>query len=135
MPDFFSDSDFITRSHCGLWTPVLITYYIAANTVIAFAYFTIPIYIIIYARSRRLHATFPKSVLALFAAFIFSCGLGHIFDGIMPFVYPNYRFIAFHHSITAILSLSTVLLIPRIAVSRLLEHDDPRRRHPTSSSN
>jgi diguanylate cyclase (GGDEF)-like protein len=60
---------------CFLWNPWLTSLHALADAGIAVAYFSIPVLLYFY---RQHAATAARPVLLLFAAFILSCGVGHV---------------------------------------------------------
>ena len=106
----FDTSDFPRRWNCGTWTPFHGWVHIVSDIAIWGAYMSIPILIIFYVR-RRADVPFP-SVYLLFAAFILSCGTGHLIEAGI-FWWPAYRVSGASKAITAMVSWATVIaLIP-----------------------
>ena len=71
--------------HCQLYgKPLLVALHIAGDLATFIAYVTIPIAILIVMRRRDLKFT---RLAALFAAFIVSCGFGHLID-VITLYYP-----------------------------------------------
>jgi len=108
----FSVADFVTRNNCGRWTPTLIYTYCIAQTLIAAAYLLIPAMLYWNWRYSRLRFDRRQWQVACFAAFILSCGFGHLLDGPMMFLFPAYRLVTVWHFFTATLSLVTLFLMP-----------------------
>lgn len=59
---------------CFLWDPQLTSLHVASDLAVAVAYFSIPLLLLL---NRQHIDTQIRPVLLLFAAFIFSCGIGH----------------------------------------------------------
>ena len=100
---------------CYLWSPALLWTLIVSETVIVLAYFSIPVSLLLLIRKRKdfnFHFIFK-----LFSAFIFACGITHLF-GIWTIWHPDYWLDAFAKVLTAIVSLVTAVmfwpLIPRL---------------------
>ena len=112
MVDFFyrlfDTSDFPPRWMCGSWQAGHGWFLIASDIGVALAYLLIPL-ILLYWYVRGVKVPYPQ-LLWLFAAFIVSCGLTHVFDAVI-FWWPVYRFVALLKFITAILSWTTVLVM------------------------
>ncbi len=72
----FDSNGLSAHGLCLLWDPWLIRSYALADLVTAAAYFTIPIYLLVFARRRRDLAF--KPIFLLFAAFILLCGATHL---------------------------------------------------------
>ena len=67
-----------TLPHCALFgRPMLAGLHLIGDGMIFFAYMAIPVAIEIVRRLRGIHF---NALAALFAMFIFSCGMGHLFD-------------------------------------------------------
>src|SRR5262245_27362149 len=88
IASFFGISDFMPRWNCGNWTPLHGWLHIVCDIAIWAAYTAIPVIILFYMSKRR-DLVFPR-VGWLFAAFIFSCGAGHLIEASI-FWWPNYR--------------------------------------------
>ena len=119
MPDilqnFFSYKQFIPHGHCYLWKPDLVWLHVVSDALIALAYFSIPILLIVLIRKRR---DLPfHSIFWLFGAFIVACGTTHILE-IITLWYPIYWISGIIKSITAGVSILTALelapLIPKV---------------------
>src|SRR3954451_23298508 len=83
------DSDGLTaHGFCLLWDPWLIRSYTLSDLTIAVAYFTIPVYLLVFARRRRELAFRP--IFVLFAAFILLCGTTHVLN-VVTLWQPVYR--------------------------------------------
>lgn len=119
MWDWLSASDFTPRGSCGNWTEVWLSIYVVSQLVIAFSYFGIP-FVLVVARWQH-SITFHKRrrLLLLFSLFILFCGVGHILDGPLAFIWPNYRVFALWHLVTAFLSLATAIVLPRLLLGYL----------------
>lgn len=125
--DWLSDADFMIRSHCGIWSPTLIAVYMFANVCIALSYFVIPIQLLLVTKHYKMRKTPKAWIILLFALFIFACGVGHVLDGVMPFVWPSYRVIAAWHCVTAVASVGTMMVVPRLAIQQLIDDDSKQR--------
>ncbi|MEN9205134.1 MAG: hypothetical protein Q6K70_04925, partial [Thermostichales cyanobacterium DRC_bins_46] len=69
---------FIPHGHCYLWQPDLVLLHVLSDSLIATAYFSIPLLLIYFIRQRR-DVPFRK-IFILFSAFIISCGLTHVME-------------------------------------------------------
>ncbi|WP_442940663.1 hypothetical protein [Nostoc sp.] len=101
---------FIPHGHCYLWKPELVGLHVVSDSLIALAYYSIPITLLCFVRKRQ---DFPfKWVFVLFAIFIVTCGTTHVMD-ILTLWYPTYWLSGLIKAITAIVSLYTACeLIP-----------------------
>jgi signal transduction histidine kinase/CheY-like chemotaxis protein len=116
MPAFlhllFDTRDFPARWYCGNWSSLHGWVHILGDSAISGAYFAIPC-VLVYFVLRRRDVPFPP-VFWLFAAFILSCGIGHLVEATL-FWQPWYRLSATAKVITAVVSWATVFaLIPLV---------------------
>ncbi len=72
----FFDGSYAPHGYCLLWQPELIWTHVITDTLIAGAYFSIPVALIVLIR-RRADIAFGW-VFWLFALFITACGLTHV---------------------------------------------------------
>lgn len=103
-------SPFIPHGHCYLWKPWLVGLHVVSDSLIALAYYSIPLTLIYFVRKRR---DLPFDwIFLLFGAFIIACGTTHILE-IWTLWHPDYWLSGFIKAITAVVSVYTaVLLIP-----------------------
>lgn len=101
---------FIPHGHCYLWKPGLVSLHVVSDALIAIAYYSIPLTLVYFVRKRQ---DLPFDwIFLLFGAFIIACGTTHIFE-IWTLWHPNYWLSGFVKAITALVSVSTaILLIP-----------------------
>jgi hypothetical protein len=99
---------FIPHGHCYLWQTQLVWLHIASDSLIAIAYFSIPI-TLLYFISQREDLPFDW-IFAMFGAFIVACGITHIFE-IWTLWHPTYWLSGTMKAITAIISLATAVLL------------------------
>jgi PAS domain S-box-containing protein len=111
LRQIFDTSDFPARWHCGLWSEGHGWLHISSDLAIFGAYAAIPIALIYFIRQRR-DMPFPP-LIWLFAAFIFSCGFGHLIEATI-FWQPWYRFSGLVKAFTAIVSWLTVVALVRL---------------------
>lgn len=121
LAGFFSHltdtSSYPARWDCGEWTPIEGWLHIISDTGIFLAYLAIPLTIVFYLWKRR---DVPMNgTLLLFAAFILSCGTGHLLEAVI-FYHPVYRVAGLLKLFTAVVSWATVLALMRM-MPRLLE--------------
>ncbi|WP_017715758.1 PAS domain S-box protein [Kamptonema formosum] len=112
---FFGSSPFIPHGHCYLWKPDLVFLHIASDSLIALAYYSIPIALFYFAHKRR-DLPYPW-IFLLFGVFIVSCGTTHLME-IWTLWHPLYWIAGWLKAFTAFVSLLTaavlVPLIPRL---------------------
>ena len=105
----FTDEGFMPRWQCGEWSLELMSVYITANIFIFLGYIILPM-MLIHKMNKKIWSRSHKILLGFWALFILSCGLGHLLDGVVSFIWPNYRLFALFHTITAITICITVTL-------------------------
>ncbi|MEG4531162.1 ATP-binding protein [Microcoleus sp. D2_18a_D3] len=105
---FFSSGSFIPHGHCYLWHTPLVWLHVASDSIIALAYFSIPI-TLVYFISKREDLPF-NWIFALFGAFIVACGLTHIFE-LWTLWHPTYWLSGTMKAITAFISFATAILL------------------------
>jgi hypothetical protein len=112
LQKIFTDSLFIPHGHCYLWKTGLVWLHIISDSLIALAYFSIPIALVYFVRKRE---DLPfKSILLLFGAFIIFCGTTHIME-IWTLWHPTYWLSGFIKALTALISVYTAFtLVPII---------------------
>jgi len=119
----FDTRDFAPRATCGQWTAFTETAYIGGQLLIVAAYLAIPLGLIYLSLHGRDSPRISR-LTALFSAFILMCGLGHLFDGVLAFWWPAYRFFAVWHLATGIVSgVTSIVLLKRLP--ELLTRPDP----------
>jgi signal transduction histidine kinase len=104
----FASSSFLPHGYCFTWTPTLLWSMVGADAVIAAAYYSIPLALVVLVRKRR-DLSFNWIVL-LFSAFIFACGTTHLL-AIWTVWRPDYWLEVLVKSITAGLSIVTALIL------------------------
>ena len=111
LADWFVEQ-FIPHGHCYLWKPSLVSLHLISDCLIALSYYSIPLSLVYFVRKRR---DLPFDwIFLLFGAFIIACGTTHIME-VWTLWHPHYWFSGLIKAITAIVSLSTaVLLVPLV---------------------
>ncbi|MBW4495143.1 MAG: PAS domain S-box protein [Oscillatoria princeps RMCB-10] len=109
---FFGSDPFIPHGHCYLWKPDLVSLHIASDSLIALAYYSIPIALVYFVHKRR---DLPHPwILLLFGLFIISCGTTHLME-IWTLWHPIYWTAGWLKAFTAFVSvLAAALLVPLI---------------------
>ena len=120
--NIFDTSLWPPRWQCGIWTDFHGWLYILSDLGIWLAYFTIPVILALFLYKRKEALPF-KSVQILFIAFILACGLTHLLDAIIFWV-PLYKLSALIRLITALVSISTAVVLIRI-LPNLLQYKSP----------
>ena len=118
---------FIPHGYCLGWNPSLLWTLVTSDLVIGVSYYSIPVALLTFLRRHRDPAF--DWVLALFALFIFACGMTHFID-ILNIWNPAYGYEAVTKAITAASSAATAVvlwpLVPK-AAALLTEREDSRR--------
>jgi PAS domain S-box-containing protein len=109
-----TSNGFLPHGVCYSWQPGLVWLHVVSDLLIGFAYFSIPIALIVFARRRR-DLPFPW-IFLLFGLFIVSCGATH-FLAVWTLWTPQYWLDGVVKAVTAMASVptavATALLIPR----------------------
>lgn len=108
MGAFFQISEFSPHGYCLAWEPTLFWSHLVSDAVIAFSYFSIPAVIVAFALQRR-HQR-GQGIMLLFAVFIISCGITHLF-GIWTLWNADYGYQAIAKIVTAIVSAGTAVAL------------------------
>ncbi len=110
LSNSFYSGNFIPDGHCFLWKPELVGLNIVSNSLIALAYYSMPIMLGYFVYKRR---TIPfKRIFLLFGAFSVSCGTSHLLE-VWTLWHPDYWLSALVKAITALVSMYTAFeLVP-----------------------
>ena len=105
---------------CFLWDPWLTSLHLVSDLAVLVAYFSIPVLLLLY----RQHIDAQiRPVLLLFAAFIFSCGIGHGLR-MWNIWHANYWIEGFWTCLTASISLYTAWQLKALIPPLLNTHSD-----------
>ncbi|MGI0487195.1 PAS domain-containing sensor histidine kinase, partial [Pantanalinema rosaneae CENA516] len=132
----FNSDAFIPHGHCYLWKPGLVGLHLLADSLIALAYFSIPLSLLYFIHKRR-DVPF-NGILLLFSSFIISCGITHVLE-IWTLWHPTYWLSGLSKAVTAFVSVYTAialvsliphaLVLPGLAVTnQVLEAEIAERR-------
>ncbi|WP_442921793.1 PAS domain-containing sensor histidine kinase [Microcoleus sp. ARI1-A5] len=104
--------NYIPHGHCYLWQRELVALHIVSDSIIALAYYSIPLSLIYFIGHRK---DLPfRNIFWLFAAFIISCGTTHIME-VWTLWHPVYWVSGCQKIITAAISAYTAFaLIPLV---------------------
>lgn len=115
LVDWFGSRLWMPHGHCFLWTPSLLWTMVSANLLVAAAYYSIPVALIVFVRRRQ--DLVHKWVFLFFALFIFGCGTTHIVK-VMTIWHPVYWLQGIVDAFTAGISVATAValwpLIPQL---------------------
>ncbi|WPP50697.1 sensor histidine kinase [Catalinimonas niigatensis] len=102
------ESAFMPHGHCYYWEPFILWSHAISDSIIAIAYFVIPLSLIRIVKARN---DFKYMwMLILFAIFILGCGATHVMD-VINIWEPFYRTDSVIRIITALASIGTALLL------------------------
>lgn len=112
LKNLFNPENFIPHGHCYLWKPGLVWLHVLSDTLIALAYYFIPLMLLYFIQKRK---DFPvQGIFWLFGAFIVSCGTTHLLE-VWTVWHPAYWLSGSLKAVTAVVSFYTVLeLFPLI---------------------
>ncbi|MBD2665014.1 hybrid sensor histidine kinase/response regulator [Richelia sinica] len=118
----FRSDAFIPHGHCYLWQTNLVLLHLLSDSIIALAYYSIPITLFYFVYKRK---DLPFSwIFLLFSAFIIACGTTH-FIAIWTLWYPIYWFSGLVKAFTALVSFITALeLVPLVPKALALPSPD-----------
>jgi PAS domain S-box-containing protein len=106
-----SPQDYMPHGMCFLWQPELIALHVVSDSLIALAYYSIPI-ALIYFVWKRTDLVFP-SIFVLTGLFILACGTTHAMS-VWTLWYPDYRVDGGIKAVTALLSIGTGVAIWKV---------------------
>jgi PAS domain S-box-containing protein len=106
-----SPQDYMPHGMCFLWQPELIALHVLSDSLIALAYYSIPI-ALIYFVLKRTDFAFP-SIFVLTGLFILACGTTHAMS-VWTLWYPDYRVDGGIKAVTALLSIGTGVAIWKV---------------------
>jgi PAS domain S-box-containing protein len=112
LKNFFASGGFIPHGHCYLWKPGLVWLHVMSDSIIAIAYYSIPITLVYFVRKRD---DLPFNwIFLLFGAFIIACGTTHVME-IWTLWHPTYWLSGSIKAVTAVVSLYTAVeLVPLV---------------------
>jgi signal transduction histidine kinase/ActR/RegA family two-component response regulator len=106
LVNFFDSTNLAPHGLCLLWRPELISLHVVSDSLIALAYFSIPVALSVFV-SKRPDVEFGW-VFWAFAIFIMACGTTHVF-GIWTLWYPDYVMEGAVKGFTALASVATAI--------------------------
>ncbi len=105
---------------CFLWNPWLTSLHVVSDSLVLVAYFSIPL--LLFLNRQHIDAQI-RPVLLLFAAFIFSCGIGHGLS-VWNIWHANYWVEGLWTWVTATISLYTAWQLKALVPTLLSTHKD-----------
>jgi PAS domain S-box-containing protein len=106
-----SPQDYMPHGMCFLWQPELIALHVASDSLIALAYYSIPV-ALIYFVMKRTDLAFP-AIFVLTGLFILACGTTHAMS-VWTLWFPDYRVDGGIKAVTALLSIGTAVAIWKV---------------------
>ena len=110
MFESFFRGDYMPHGHCYLWQPHILYTHVISDILIALAYFSIPVGIMVFVRGRK--DIKDHSVFILFSLFIVFCGFTHLL-GIWTIWQGVYGIHGVSKAMTALVSVATSIYIFR----------------------
>ncbi len=105
------DERFMPHGHCYFWEPFVLWSYAISDSIIAIAYFSIPL-ALLYIYLKRKDFTYVW-IMVLFAIFIAGCGITHVFD-VVNIWKPLYNLDVIARIITAMASIGTAAVLIKL---------------------
>lgn len=116
----------LPHGYCFSWQRDLLLLHVLSDTLIALAYFTIPITLWVFVR-RRADLGF-RAAFVMFGVFIMACGVTHVMD-VWTLWNPDFWLDGWIRAFTAVVSLATAVLLWRlIPLALALPSPDSLRR-------
>ena len=99
---------FMPHGMCFLWDPVVLWLHVISDSLIAAAYYAIPVLLFYFSRRRR---DIPfNGIFVAFGMFILACGTTHLLAAVTVW-HPVYRLDGVVKAITALASVTTFLML------------------------
>ena len=99
------------HGHCFLWQPGLIWLHVTSDSLIALAYYSIPLTLLYFVKKRAGLAV--NWLIVMFGAFIVACGTTHLMS-VWDLWHSTYRLEGLIKAITAVLSVGTAIACVRL---------------------
>ncbi len=110
-PSELCSTAFLPHGNGYLWEPGLVGLNVAADSLIALSYYSIPITLVYYVRKSR-DVAYP-GIFLMFAAFIVACGSTHVMEVITVWT-PVYWLSGGIKAITAVISVISAVALVRV---------------------
>jgi signal transduction histidine kinase len=136
MPDMswlehiFSTNGFMPHGMCYEWNPQVIWLHVISDSLIALAYYSIPLTLIYFVRKRK-DLVFDW-IFVCFAIFIVACGTTHLME-ILNIWHPTYWLSGIVKALTAFVSVLTAILLIRL-VPQALRIPSPAQLRTTNEA-
>jgi putative nucleotidyltransferase with HDIG domain len=116
LTQLLDSTGFMPHGHCFLWTPSLLWSYVAADSIIAASYYSIP-FTLWYFANKRQDLPYRKAFF-LFGAFVMACGTTH-FLAVVNIWQSDYWADASIKIFTALISAITAITLWRLVPKAL----------------
>lgn len=116
LSTFFSGADFMPHGTCFLWRTEILLLHAISDSLIVFAYYSIPVALVYFASQRR-DLDF-RWMFILFGMFILACGTTHLM-AIWTLWWPDYAAEGLVKAVTAAVSVATAVLVWRVMPAAL----------------
>lgn len=105
-----NSESFIPHGHCYLWKPTLVWLHLLSDSLIAIAYYSIPLTLLYFVKRRQ---DLPFNwIFLMFCSFIVACGTTHLME-VWTLWHPTYWLSGLIKAATAVVSVFTAIeLIP-----------------------
>jgi PAS domain S-box-containing protein len=121
LRSLFASGDFMPHGYCYLWQPGLVWLHVVSDSLIALAYFSIPITLVYFIRKRK---DLPFNwIFVCFGVFILACGTTHAME-VWTLWHATYWLSGGIKALTALTSVPTAILLVRL-VPRALALPSP----------
>ena len=111
-----SPNDFMPHGYCYLWNTRLVWLHVVSDSLIALAYFSIPITLVHFIRKRR---DLPFNwMFVCFGVFILACGATHAME-VWTLWHASYWLSGAVKAVTALVSVPTAILLVRLVPQAL----------------
>lgn len=111
-----SSGGFMPHGMCFLWNGNLLALHVVSDALIALAYYSIPIILLVFIR-RRSDLPFAP-IFVMFCLFIVACGTTHVLD-IWTVWHPAYWLSGATKALTAAVSVASAILLVRVVPAAL----------------
>ncbi len=116
LRDLFSPNNFMPHGYCYLWNTRLVWLHLISDSLIALAYFSIPITLVDFIRKRR---DLPFNwIFVCFGVFILACGGTHVME-VWTLWHADYWLSGGVKAVTALASVLTAILLVRLVPQAL----------------
>jgi signal transduction histidine kinase len=111
LKNLFTAGPYVPHGHCYLWNPELVWLHIISDSLIALAYYSIPITLVYFVYKRE---DLPFNwIFLLFGMFIIACGTTHLME-VWTLWHPVYWLSGLLKALTALVSVYTALELMRL---------------------